>query len=88
MTWDRHEGSKHFVANVPVDMNSPPAVGDTARLSKDDYEFDVEITAISGAELSGTVTRIGPQPAIEAAGIKRGDTVSFNSVHIHTLYRA
>lgn len=87
MTWDKHEGSKNFVGNVPVDMNSPPAVGETARLTKDGYEFDVEIEGTTGAELSGVVTRIGPQPAVEAAGIKRGDTVSFHAVHVHTLYR-
>lgn len=88
MTWDKHEGTKHFCGNAPVDMNSPPAIGETARLTKDGYEFDVEIKEISGSELSGVVTRIGPQPAIEAVGIKRGDAVNFQAVHIHTLYRA
>lgn len=88
MTWDNHDGSMHFVGNVPIDMNSPPTTGETARLTKGGYEFDVEIKDASGAALSGVVTRIGPQPAIEAAGIKRGDIVSFHTDHIHTLYRA
>lgn len=88
MTWDKHEGSKHYVGKVPLDMNSPPAVGETARLTKEGYEFDVEIKGVSGPSLSGVVTRIGPEPAIEAAGIKRGDAVSFQAIHIHTLYRA
>lgn len=87
MTWDKHEGSSHFSGSVPLDMNAPPAVGETAQLTKEGYEFDVEIKEISGTELSGVVTRIGPPSTLEAAGIKRGDTISFQTVHIHTLYQ-
>lgn len=76
----------HFIGNLPIDMNSPPVIGEIARLTKKGYEFDIEIQDTSREALSGVVTRIGPQPAIEAAGIKRGDVVSFYTGHIHALY--
>ena len=43
MTWDKYEGFRIFSSNEPVDMDSPPTIGETARISKEGYEFDVEI---------------------------------------------
>lgn len=86
MTWDTHD-SNYFFGNPPVDMNSPPAIGESAKITKDGYEFEVRITGISGVNLSGVVERIGPQPTIQAADIARGEVVTFQAVHIHTLYR-
>ncbi len=88
MEWDKYEGIKSFFGKLPVDMNSPPRVGEKVRLTSDGFEFEVEITHVTAPELRGIVRRIGPQPLLEAIGIKRGESVSFQPIHIETLYRA
>lgn len=85
--WDNHNGPKHFFGDLPIDTDSSPRIGEVARLTHQGFEFDVQITATENNELSGRITRIGPDPAIEAAGLKRGDVVQFKLSDIETLYR-
>lgn len=87
MIWDRHEEVTHFVGGIPIDMDAPPKVGETARLTTGGFEFDVEISEIDDGRISGEVVRIGPDALLNAADIKRGDVVFFHVEHIHTLYR-
>lgn len=75
--WDENTGSVLYVGNVPMDMDSPISIGDEVRLQHGGYEFDVIVEEGENGELGGTVTRIGPEPSIEAEGICRGDYVSF-----------
>lgn len=84
--WDDHNGPAHFVGELPIDMNSPPMIGEVARLTDRGFEFDVEITSVEGENLSGRVIRIGPDPAIEVLGVKLGDVVRFRPSQVQILY--
>lgn len=94
MAWEKRDGPIQYgsqnTQNTPIDMDSPPAVGDIALLlTKDGYEFNVEIKSVAETGLlSGVVTSIGPVPAIEASGINRCDNVEFHETDIHRLARA
>ena len=94
MAWEKREGSIQYgsknIQNTPIDMDSPPAVGDIALLlTKDGYEFNVEIKSVAETGLlSGVVSSIGIVPEIEASGTNRYDTVEFHETDIHRLERA
>lgn len=88
MNWDTHEGVKHFFGSSPVDMDSPPSVGETASLTKNGCAFDVMIDVVSDGDLFGVVQRISRGTVQETYGIKLGDHVHFQIAHIHTLHRA
>ena len=88
MSWDKRIGSIHYFGPMPIDIDSPPAVGDHAGLTKLGHKFHVEITKISGDSFTGIVRRIiGQAPALEAAGVHRGDTVTFSEGNIQELHR-
>jgi len=87
MNWDNHNGPLHYDGEIPIYMDQPPSPGDTARLTKDDREFDVRINTIEGDMLTGTVNSIGPEPALHAAGIARDTEVQFATHNILRLSR-
>lgn len=68
-------------------MDSPPVIGDLADLTTLGHEFRVEITAAAGGVFTGIVRLIGPAPAVEAAGVRRDDTVTFSESNIKALRR-
>lgn len=86
--WDENGGPIIYAGDIPIDMNSPPFIGDEVRLQYKGYEFDVTIEEEGDGEFSGAVIRIGPVPSIEAEGISRGDYVSFCEDHVLQLARA
>ncbi len=88
MNWDERIGSIHYIGpQHPIDMDSPPAVGDLVDLTMLHHEFRVEITGVEGDSFTGVVCHIGREPAIEAAGVKRGNTVTFKKSSIKALHR-
>lgn len=87
MLWDENKGTFSYFGKAPIDMDSPIRIGEKAKLSKEDYIFEVEITDINNQVFKGNVLTIGEIPTLEALGIKRGDEVTFNESNIKVLYR-
>lgn len=88
MTWDERVGSIHYIGpHHPIDMTSRPAIGDLVDLTKLGHEFHVEITAFAHISFTGIARLIGRDPAVEAAGVKRGETIMFNESNILALHR-
>jgi len=88
MIWDKSYGPCTFLGKGAVDMDSPPAIGDRVTLQKSGFSFEVLLTAAAFAHLCGTIECIGPEPAVEALGIKCGDRVVFQSCNVFTVTRA
>jgi len=87
MNWDNHDGPIHYEGELHIDMDRDPSPGDTARLTKDGREFDVRINTVEGDTVTGIVTSIGPEAALEAVGIARDTEVQFTSRNILRLRR-
>lgn len=88
MNCSKRIGSIHCIGpHHPIDMSSPPAIGDLVDLTKLDYEFHVEIADIAGDSFTGFVCLVGQSLTIEDVCIKRGDTVSFKEINIKALHR-
>lgn len=87
MDWDDQEITAYVGRTEIIDMDSPSKVGESVNLTLDNMEFTVKITSIEGSNYAGNVVRIGPEPKLEAAGIKRNDNVTFQANHIRRIYR-
>ncbi|WP_258808450.1 hypothetical protein [Pseudidiomarina sp. CB1] len=87
MDWDYHHGGFQVFGKVPHDMDLPPAIGNRAKITKEQFEFEVEIESIEAGRFVGRVLLISPGTALEALGIKRGEKVHFRANNILVLYR-
>ncbi|KYN87781.1 hypothetical protein ATY36_02795 [Vibrio cidicii] len=87
MEWDDVGGPLTYFGTVPVDMDSDIEVGEHAKLKAGDIEVKVRIINVLDDSFEGEVTEIGPDPRIEADGLRRGDVIDFIEQNIVTLYR-
>ncbi len=70
-----------------IDIDSTISPGESVLIRKGDNEFKVLVNAVEDGHLNGTVLSIGPIPTIEAQGITRGQTITFNQINVYRVYR-
>ncbi len=83
MKWDQNHGTYNYYG---VSLGTKPAIGHKARLNKDNFHFDVEITKVEAGNCSGKIINMSPKPGLEKLGLIKGDTVSFKGKHIQRLF--
>jgi hypothetical protein len=72
----------------PINPAAEPVVGDRVRLEFENCSFDVEIENAEENRYIGRVHSIGPEPILEAHGVRRGDRVDFaldNVMHLNQM---
>lgn len=90
MPWSSNNDVIHYIppSEGIIDTTSPITPGQSVQLRKDGNEFKVLVTVAVGGAYEGTVTSIGPIPCLEANGVNRGQSVTFNKAHVFRVYRS
>lgn len=88
MNWSINHDVIHYISSsdTVIDTSSPITPGQSVLLRKGNNEFTVRLDSSEDNSYKGTVIRIGPIPCLEADGLTRGETVSFNKTNIFRVY--
>lgn len=89
MSWAINHDVTHYISSGVecTDTDSPISPGESVLIRKGDNEFKVLVNIVEGNNYNGTVLSIGPTPSLEAQGTKRGQTITFNQMHVFCVYR-
>jgi hypothetical protein len=90
MPWSSNNDVIHYISSSDgiIDTTSPITPGQSVQLRKGGNEFKVLVTLALGDAYEGTVTSIGQIPCLEANGVNRGQSVTFNKAQVFCVYRS
>ncbi len=89
MSWSINHDITHYISTneEDIDTESPISPGESVLLRKGKNEFKVLVDTVEGNIFNGTVLSIGPIPTLEAQGVSRGQTITFNQINVFCVYR-
>jgi hypothetical protein len=87
MDWDKSTLGITYLGSVPLDTVTPPGVNNVVKISRSDYDFEIQIKRINYEVFTGVILGIEPIAEMCSLDFEIGHEVEFSYGNIKSLRR-